>query len=179
MSERAERKRTQTKGLKPTSVVRELKKGSHIQKVRVTASAAEAAVKAAEVALASLGRAATKRLDISKKKTVDVDLLAAVIREDQPCKGLSEAAARSGLGGDRSKKDRRSIATASAMRSFAKGCSQGQGKNRTTEQAKDAMSAITEAYLHKLGADASRYAEAAGRQTIKSSDIAAVLAQRD
>lgn len=175
----AERKRTQTKGLKPTSVARELKRGSHITKVRVTEDGVKATVKAAEAALASLGRGAQKRLDIANKKTVDGELLAAVIEQDHPCAGFSAAAARSGLGSDRSKKDRRSIAVASAMRAFAKGCPQGKGKNRTKESAKDAMAAIAEAYIRKLGADASRYAEAAGRQTIKSSDIAAVLAARE
>ena len=175
----SERKRTQTKGLKSTSVVRELKAGSGLDGCRVTAEAAKAAVKASENALRHLGDSASARLRIAKAKTVDKDLLAECIRHDHQCKGLSAAAAESGRGDDRSKKDRRSIATASAVRVFATGCPLGKGSNRIRGSARDAMSAITEAYVRQLGLDSARYAKAAGRRTIKSGDISAVIAQRN
>ena len=172
------KKHTQTEGLKVTSVVREIKIGSGIKDCRISDAASNAAVRASERALKDLGEAVCRYLHIAKIKTIDMNILHSVIKNDFQCKKLSAAAALSGIGKDRTKKDRRSIAIASALRCFGKGCPLGKGNHSIRDDAKDALSVIAEAFIRDLGRDATRYTKAAKRLTIKTVDIASVFEQR-
>jgi len=174
------KKRTKSKGLQPASVAREVKAGSPLTGVRITASAVAASVTAAENTLKSLGEAVCDRLEISKKKTVTQQVLVDTINKSvSRCSGLSSARASSGLGNkDKTKKDRRTIAIASAVRVFGRGCPLGRNNHQISESAKDSLSLITSDFLQGLGRDATRYVSTAGRKTIKVTDIAAAMETR-
>ena len=180
-SEEKKKKSTQTKGLKPTAVARELRNGAEQKDIRVSAGAVKLAVEQGQAMLKALGQASVARLDIAGKKTVSKDVLVQCIKNEMSCKGLSAKQADLGAPSDKrkgAKPERKPIAVSSAVWCFGKGCKLQRGSYQISESAKASLSLITLDYFRSLGKFSASVATAAGRKTINSKDLALALEAR-
>jgi len=165
-----QKRRKKVFGLHETSVARELKHGSRTE--RVSKNAVTLTVKMAEKAIKELAKKCCKSLEISKKKTVTISTLEDCI-EAMDCSFWDPSTVHHAkTSKERTKGDRRSIATESCRRVFSTGCPLGKKQYQMAEDAKDALTLLTIEYVRNLGKAAGKVTEAAKRKTLSSTDVA-------
>jgi histone H3/H4 len=165
----------QTKGIKPTSAIREVKAGAH-GKVRVSRLALDAIILQVEHDIKDLAKTTRDLLEMSKKKKVTKLFLLKAVKHSKKlyCQNGLKAAIETASKGE-SKGDRKSIAVASITRFFKKEMGEGF---IVSSDSKVAISQLTERMLRNFGADAARYAETSNRHTIKKRDVKAAVEAR-
>lgn len=170
MSDDQQKRRKKAQGLHPTSVAHVMKKGSGVD--RVSEKAVMTMVDITERSIRNLAKAACKHLEISKKKTVDNKVLLSCI-ESMSCTFWDPVVLDQGITSkERTKGDRRKIASESCKRVFSKGCPLGKGQHQMAEKTKDALSLLVESYIKNFSDAAAEITRNGKRKTLSSSDIA-------
>ena len=118
-----------------------------------------------ELMVKDLGKHCQQMLVLTKRNTVNVDILAAVVWYYMACKGIhtSDLSHQTRKG-----KGQRGLPEAAVKRLFKKALG---GKSRVTEECSAALVGAAEAYLKHLGHKAASLALAGKRQTIQAKDV--------
>jgi len=118
-----------------------------------------------EMLLKDLAKHCHDMLQLTKRNTVNVDILKNVVGASLACKGINTAdlshQVRKGAG-------ERGLPVAAVVRLFKKALG---NKSRVTEEAQLALVGACEAYLKNLGHKAAALADAGKRRTIQPKDV--------
>lgn len=160
--------------LKIATVKKQIKIGANNKEARIGDDVGKIAVSATLELLEHLGKCVREKLEVQKKKTVNIDVLAECIStKELAVYGLTTHGLR-----DYSSTGRTSVPVTAVRTCFGRGCPLRQGDFRIEKDTRRALALITEDYLRGLGRDAWILASHAGRITVKEEDINAVLCIR-
>jgi len=120
-----------------------------------------------ELLVKRLGKDCAEMLVLTKRKTVNVDMLSVVVSKMHGCKGITSADLSHHV---RKGKGMRGLPEAAVKRLFKKALG---GSSRVTDEAVSALVGASEAYLRHLGHVSATLAGAAKRQTIQAADVSA------
>lgn len=148
----------------PKEAVHQALQGALGKDGRAGEEATDVALRRAEAFLAELGSKTAEAVRLQKMKTVKTDALEFIIAQ-HPCSIKAEAIAvhrarRARPGVSVVKKD-------AAERVFRRGA----GNIRTSEDVKNELAGVANAYLEALAEKAALFASSAGRKTIQPADV--------
>ena len=169
----AERKRVRRDDISQSALKKLLKRGAGakftkgVDSVRTSEDALEQTQKATEAFLRHVGEKAVDLIKYKKAKTVKLETLQEIAKH-LACKGIKASdlqhEVRAGAG-------QRGLSQAGVVRVFQ----QGFGDNRISEDSKEALVGMAEAYVMKIGANAGIMAVAARRTTLQGADVVAAI----
>jgi len=120
-----------------------------------------------ELVLKQMAMEAAKLLVLTKRRTLNIDILVSVISTSHACKGIDTTKLSNRV---RTGKGQRGLGQATVERLFRDAMG---GKYRMSAEASAGLVGAAEAYLGRLGHVASTIALASKRKTIQAADVAA------